>query len=149
MPAPRMLIVLFTCLGSAPSFAVDFPPMGYVKFTETFAAAKLSAAEQTEILEQVKQTGGDESEGPLEDELRVRRVSLGSVDGLVIVGSGAFFCSPTGNCTTWVFRKQGEHWGSLFLGLAPEAQQFGFERKTSHGIRNLVLSLHGSAFETS
>lgn len=146
MPPRRVVIVLYTFLVSA--FAVGIPPMDYLKATETFATAKLSATEREEILQQVKSTGGGDSDGPLEDELRVRRVSLGSVDGLVIRGSH-FFCSPTGNCMTWVFCKRGDHWVSLFLGDAPIAQRFGFERKAIHGVRNLVLSEHGSATETS
>src|SRR5882724_6976050 len=79
---------------------------------ETFPAAKLTAAEQKEIIDQVESTSFDAPDS-WETELRVRRVSLGESDGLVIRGTH-LLCGGTGNCETWVFRNSQGKWLNLF-----------------------------------
>ena len=143
----RVFVALCACLVCTSAFAVVFPPIDYLKATETLSVAKLSAAEVQEILKQVEADVDYRPAGSWQDKLRIRRVRLGSVDGLVLQGLH-FFCGATGNCTTWVFRQERGHWVSSFLGHPPEAQGFGFEQQANHGIRNLVTTQHYSAFKT-
>src|SRR5262249_37615621 len=70
---------------------------------ETFLAAKLDAVERKQIIDQVEKTSFDVPDS-WESELRVRRVSLGEAEGLIVRGT-QLLCGGTGNCETWVFRR--------------------------------------------
>jgi hypothetical protein len=55
-------------------------------------------------------------------------------------------CSPTGNCSLWVLRleKDGYH-----VILSAESEQtFTIQTTRTNGFRDLVLGMHGSAFES-
>jgi hypothetical protein len=118
------------------------PKMDALSDDERSSKIGLTTAEMKEIVVQINAEGGE----PLKkEEMRIRRVSLGMAAGLIVRASGNYFCSPTGNCLTWAFRKDHGRWVAMFTGLAPEAQTFGLEQQTSHGIRNLVLGMHASA----
>jgi hypothetical protein len=137
---------MFLLLGQAMVRAIEFPAMDHLKGTETLQQAELSVSEVKQVLGQVEQTAYDTPES-WQKELRIRRVSLGSVDGLVLQGT-SLLCGATGNCQTWVFRRIGTRWVCLFRGQAPLASGFGFELQARQRIRNLVLSSHVSADET-
>jgi hypothetical protein len=114
---------------------------------ETFQAAKLSSNEANGILKQIEETSFDYPDA-WQSELRVRRLSLGDTDGLVVRGT-RLLCGGTGNCQTWVFRQQSNgRWVSMFHRQAPIISAFGFANHTSRGIRDLVTLAHASA-ETS
>jgi hypothetical protein len=114
---------------------------------ETFKAAKLSSNEANGILKQIEETSFDYPDS-WQSELRVRRLSLGDRDGLVVRGT-RLLCGGTGNCQTWVFRQQANgRWVSMFQRQAPIISAFGFADHTSRGIRDLVTLAHASA-ETS
>jgi hypothetical protein len=136
----------FLLLGPVMVRAIDLPTMNHLKGTETLQQAELSVSEVKQVLGQVKLIAYDTPES-WQEELRVRRVSLGSVDGLVLQGT-SLLCGATGNCQTWVFRRIGTRWVCLFRGQAPVASGFGFEQQAKLGIRNLVLSSHVSSDET-
>jgi hypothetical protein len=141
MPTMRVFVALCAYLVSTSAFAVDFPPMDYLKATETFSVAKLSTAEVQEILKQVE-ADIDYRPETWQDELRIRRVRLGSVDGLVLQGLQAL-CGVTGNCTTWV---SGENWGTGFRYLSAilrVPKDWGLNNRPSTGFgtslqRNMV-----------
>jgi hypothetical protein len=99
------------------------------------------------IFKQVEETSFDYPDS-WQSELRVRRVSLGDTDGLVIQGT-KLLCGGTGNCQTWVFRRSNERWISMFQHQAPIVSAFGFENKTSRGVRNLATLAHVSAETTA
>jgi hypothetical protein len=105
---------------------------------ETFRAVTLTEAEQKQIIDQVEATAFDTPDS-WESELRVRRVSLGESDGLVIRAT-KMLCGGTGNCETWVFRRSQGKWLNLFDREAPVISGFGFEHEASAGIRNLLVS---------
>lgn len=128
------------------AWAVEFPKMDHLKDTETWQQVRLSGFEVNQILKQVEATAYDTPES-WQKELRVRRVSLKSADGLVVQGT-SLLCGGTGNCQTWVFRREGRNWVCLFRDTAPIAGGFGFEQQATKGIPNLVLSTHISADET-
>jgi len=112
---------------------------------ESFLAAKLTAEERKQIIDQVEMTGFDVPDS-WDSELRARRVSLGEADGLVIRGT-QLLCGGTGNCQTWIFRRSQGQWFNLFEQEAPIASGFGFEQETTNGIVNFLVSAKGSAAE--
>jgi hypothetical protein len=114
---------------------------------ETFQAAKISSNEANGILKQIEETSFDYPD-PWRSELRVRRLSLGDTDGLVVRGT-RLLCGGTGNCQTWVFRQHSNgRWVAMFQRQAPIISAFGFAEHRSRGIRDLATLAHASA-ETS
>ena len=78
---------------------------------------------------------------------RIKYVALDS-DGKseVIVQAGdSTSCSPTGNCAFWILRWRGN---SYFPLLRAEAQTFTLQPSHTHGFLDIVLTRHGSAFES-
>jgi hypothetical protein len=133
-------------LGQAAARTLKLPAMDHLKRTEMLQQSELSISEVKQVLAQVEDTAYDIPES-WEKELRVRRVSLASSDGLVLQGT-SLLCGATGNCQTWIFRRIGTRWVCLFSSQAPVADGFGFEQQAGYGIRRLVLSSHMSADET-
>jgi hypothetical protein len=76
-------------------------------------------------------------------ELRVRRISLGKSDGLVVRGT-RLLCGGTGNCETWVFRRAHDKWLNTLDGEAPIASGIGFVRQTAV-INDMVVTANQSA----
>lgn len=134
-------------MGTALAQPIQLPAMQSLKTNETFRAANLSSAEAARIFEQVEETSFDYPDS-WQSELRVRRVSLGDTDGLVIQGT-KLLCGGTGNCQTWVFRRWNGRWISMFQHQAPVVSAFGFTEKASHGVRNLATLAHISAETTA
>ena len=56
-----------------------------------------------------------------------------------------FGCSPTGNCPFWIFIRQNNQYRVLLDG---EAQSFALQKNKTNGFVDVVLSRHGSAFES-
>lgn len=111
--------------------------------TETWSAAKLTPGEQKEIIDQLESTGFDTPES-WQNEVRVRRISLGETEGLLIRGT-KLLCGATGNCETWVFRRFAGKWLNLFDGEAPIVSGFGFSSEATGGIRDFYVSSEISA----
>jgi len=110
---------------------------------ETFRAARLTAAEQEQIIHQVENSSFDVPDS-WETELRVRRISLGQADGLIIRGT-RLLCGGTGNCETWVFRYSLGRWLNMFEHEAPIVSGLGFEQEAKGGIKNLLVRANSSA----
>jgi hypothetical protein len=134
-------------MGTALAQPLQLPAMESLKTSETFQATNLSSAETARIFKQIEETSFDYPDS-WQSELRVRRVSLGDTDGLVIQGT-KLLCGGTGNCQTWVFRRSNERWLSTFQHQAPIVSAFGFANKTSHGVRDLATLAHVSAATTA
>jgi hypothetical protein len=78
---------------------------------------------------------------------RVKPVNL-SDDGIpefVAQASGGKFCSPTGNCTIWVFQLSGNGYKLILKRAA--VQTFAIRSTRTNGFNDLVLGQHGSASE--
>jgi hypothetical protein len=114
---------------------------------ETFVAAKLTAAEQKQIVDQVQSTSFDAPDS-WETELHVRRVSLGESDGVIVRGT-RLLCGGTGNCQTWVFLRSPGKWLNMFEQEAPIVSGFGFEQEASGGIKNFLVSANSSTAKES
>ena len=110
---------------------------------ETFTAARLTAAEQTQIIDQVTSTSFDTPDS-WDTELRVRRISLGQSDGLIVRGT-RLLCGGTGNCETWVFYRSADKWLNLFEQEAPIVSKFRFEQQANESIRDFLVSANTSA----
>ncbi len=114
---------------------------------DTFTAARLSDFEIKQITSETEASAFDTPES-WREELRVRRVHLGDAAGLVVQGS-KFLCGATGNCQTWIFRKKGDQWKSLFTGYEPPiVEGFRLGPTITNGIPDLTVWSNTSA-ETS
>ena len=109
---------------------------------DTFSRAGLTQADQQQILTQVEITSFDAPDSWLA-ELRVARISLGTSAGLVVRGT-QLLCGGTGNCQTWVFRRENSGWLNMFDGQAPVISRAGLVRQNA-GVRDLVTTAHLSA----
>ncbi|HEY6902847.1 MAG TPA: hypothetical protein VI216_00970 [Candidatus Acidoferrales bacterium] len=111
---------------------------------DTFAAARLSAKEVHEITDGVEQSAYDTPDS-WESELRVKRIDLGYVSGIVVQGT-KLLCGGTGNCQTWVFRKAEGKWVSMFGGdQAPMADSFQFGPTSTGGVKDFTITANSSA----
>src|SRR5882672_9709241 len=79
------------------------PAMAHLRNSDTFEAEKLGASEKREIRRELEK-GSFDAPDSWDREVRVRRISLGAVDGLVVQGV-TLLCGATGNCETWVLRR--------------------------------------------
>jgi hypothetical protein len=134
-------VAAFATVAAAHSTNV-LPPVDWVKALddqETFAATTLTGAEQKQVLDQVQATSFDTPDS-WTDELRVRRISLGRTDGLVICGT-RLLCGATGNCETWLFRRANGRWLNMFDGEAPVVTSVGFVKQTKN-VRDVVATAH-------
>ena len=123
-----------------------FPPsadwLPALRDTETLSAVRLTAAEEREVLDQMERTSFDVPDSWAQ-EMRIRRVSLGAVEGLVVRGSSRL-CGGTGNCQTWIFRRVGGRWRDAFASTAPIAASVGIGR-ASASTKDVFLTANTSA----
>ena len=138
--------------GRPASVQTSQPPQAITRFLnlgnqERFLAAKLTVAERKQIIDQVEKTSFDVPNS-WDAELRVRRVSLGESNGLVIRGT-QLLCGGTGNCATWVFRRSQGNWFNLFEQEAPIVSEFGFAQEATSGIMNFLVRVNISAAKES
>jgi len=69
------------------------------------------------------------------------------VDLIAVKGGGTCHCSPTGNCSFWVYRDlRGEYVRVLSSSMV---QQFGFLNLKARGLADVVLWSHGSAMQST
>jgi len=81
-------------------------------------------------------------------ETRIKYVDLdgdGKPEVVAQAGGDGSGCSQTGNCPFWILHRQGESYEIL---LAGEAQTFTIQRTRTKRYLDIVLSRHGSAFES-
>jgi hypothetical protein len=123
-----------------PADVVWIPPL---RQDETLAAARLTAAEQRSIVEQLEATSFDVPD-EWSREVRVRHIELGTVQGLLIRGTDRL-CGGTGNCQTWIFTHAGSsRWLNGFESEAPIAASVGLDSAAAP-IKDLVLTTNRSA----
>jgi hypothetical protein len=81
-------------------------------------------------------------------ETRVKLIDLNG-DGIpevIAQASDNESCSPTGNCTIWVFARSGQGYRLILERNA--IQTFAIRPTRTNGFKDLVLRQHGSAFES-
>jgi hypothetical protein len=144
----RLLLLMtlsFCCV--SPAHADNLPPLQKLQRlhdAESFQQSKLAATAVQQMLQQIKATAFDTPKS-WQKELRVRRISLQSAEGLIVQGRD-LLCGATGNCQTWVFRKDRRNWVSLFPDQVPLASGFGFTNSTNR-IPDFLVAAHVSADE--
>lgn len=133
------LSALFCCSGFALS------QMQTLTAKDTWAAAKLSAREIQQITAAVEDSAFDTPDS-WQDELRVRRVSLGATESGIIAQGTKLLCGGTGNCQVFVLDKINGKWVSLFgTEQAPIAESFQLGPEVTHGIKDLTIIANSSA----
>jgi hypothetical protein len=135
-------VVSAVLLAQPTNLPADIDWLTQAQSQDTFSKAGLTQADQQQILKQVEITSFDVPNSWL-SELRVARISLGTSAGLVVRGS-QLLCGGTGNCQTWVFRRENSSWLNMFDGEAPVVSRAGLVRQNA-GVRDLVTTAHLSA----
>jgi len=78
--------------------------------------------------------------------LRFVKLASNGRTQVIVQGVGECQCSPTGNCSFWIYEKSANGYRPL---LATDmVQVFSVENTRSHGYRDIVTGAHGSAFDT-
>lgn len=76
---------------------------------------------------------------------RVKLIDLNR-DGIPeVVAQSTADCTATGNCSFWVFQKVQKKYKLLLQGYG---QTFTIQKTRTHRFRDIVVSMHGSAFES-
>lgn len=133
-----IILAGFLCFGaSTPAQMQSLGPK------DTWAAAKLSVQEAQQIIAGAEAAAFDTPDS-WEKELRIRRVDLGGSPGIIALGTH-LLCGGTGNCEIFVFRKAEGKWVSLFKSDAPIAEGFQLGPSSTHGIKDLTVSMNSSA----
>jgi hypothetical protein len=114
---------------------------------DTFAAAQVSKADQSEIADLLEKNSVDWDRGRM-SQLRARRVALtpDKSDGLALQSSASVDCGATGNCFFLIVQKQERGWRIVLRESAVEG--FFITKQTHHGLYDIKLSTNDSA-ETS
>ena len=78
---------------------------------------------------------------------RIKYVVLSGNDNpeVVVQAGDNTSCSPTGNCAFWILRRRGNSYSSM---LQAEAQTFTIQPSRTNGFYDIVLTRHGSAFDS-
>jgi hypothetical protein len=140
MSRQRMLCQALAVVALAFPLRVDWLPTP--GNGDTLAAAGLTGPEERDVLTRLKATSFDVPDSWLA-EVRVRRVSLGAKDGLLVRGTDRL-CGATGNCQTWIFRRVDGRWFDAFESEAPIVSAVGLA-KTSAPFRDLIVKANRSA----
>lgn len=119
------------------------PALTRLEGSDTVAVAKLTPPEQARIFAEVGRVSFD-TPASWPRELRIRRVPLGAVQGLVAQGTD-LLCGGTGNCQTVVLRRANGTWKTMFRDQAPIGNGFGFLQQGPRGIPDFVIRTHLSA----
>ena len=149
--SPRLWTLVTLCLlASGAPFAQSVGGLPAVDWfardrsERTFAAAGLAPAEQQQIRRQVAATSFDVPDS-WAGELRVQRIALGQTAGLIVRGT-RLLCGGTGNCQTWIFRRENRAWRSVIAGDAPIVSGLGLIQQNT-AARDLVTTSNLSADE--
>jgi hypothetical protein len=115
------------------------------KETLTVAAKGTHIAVPGSILKDVKANPDDCLNPAPKETTKVDAYQLSKRDLVLIAvwGKSSCFCSPTGNCSFWLYRSRD---GKNELLLQTDmVSEFGFLRSTTKGVPDLVLWSHDSA----
>lgn len=123
----------------------------YSQLNHSLADMSLSARERAQIRGAIEH----ERDYPGNQREEMRKMILGSRAGaikptrgsgqLILVRGAEQFCGATGNCSFWLFIRQG---GNDRLILSGEGQGLFEGKRFHHGLPDLVVTLHDSAFRT-
>ena len=110
--------------------------------------AKEKAAIQKAIEAQIKPELDPQSENQLASialNAAVKTVHLSDTDTHEIVADLPAWCSPTGNCDFWFFRRTPQGYKLLVDSVG---QSFTIEKTRTNGFRDLLVQMQGSATDS-
>ena len=106
-------------------------------------ASKPLPTELVAIIRASLRSSNATDDATIQKEVRTGKVRLNRRDGHGLVAQG--FCSPTGNCAFWVFEEKNGSYRTL-LEAHKSVQTFEFSTHETQGYRDLMTSMHGSAW---
>ncbi|HKS83079.1 MAG TPA: hypothetical protein VJR23_16365 [Candidatus Acidoferrales bacterium] len=92
---------------------------------------------------------GIHSEGQLAKAALDTRVKMIDVNGdgtPEVIAQGMKGCGVVGNCSLWVFRKVGNHYGLILSGYG---QTFTIQTESTKGFKDIVVASHSSATDSA
>jgi hypothetical protein len=108
--------------------------------THTLADAPLTSKEREQMRRSMN--GSDQPEPDTDFLVGSIALATDGGDETVVRGTKGF-CSPTGNCSMWIFTRKG---GQLQLALATIGQLLIVQDSVRRGFHNIAIGMHGSAF---
>jgi hypothetical protein len=145
-PLSLSIALLMAFMSGALGGPLDTAPLPLPGDRDTRAAVGLARSEFEEIVAEVEKTSFDVSDN-WEAELRLRPIPMGKSEGLIVRGS-TLLCGATGNCQTWLMRRENGRWMSLFVtggATPPIITGFGFGDHISHELPDVIVAAHISA----
>jgi hypothetical protein len=143
----RILFLAFLVPLAAAAAPIDFKPFPLPSAGDTFVESGLRAAARKEIFENVALTAYDKPES-WDAELRVIRQAVGPWHVAIVRGT-SLLCGATGNCQTWVFRLDRNHWVNVIAaGQAPIIDGLSLTRAGRNRPWRLVTRARTSAQES-
>jgi len=76
---------------------------------------------------------------------RIKMIDLNHDGTPEVVAQGMAGCSPTGNCSFWVFEKTSRGYKLLLNGFG---QTFTVQKASTNGFRDIVVAMQGSATDS-
>lgn len=126
-----------------------------VAVAQSLRNAKMSEPDRVAIAKAIEaQTRPDMSDLEIKSEkqlaeaaldTRIKMIDLNHDGTPEVVAQGMAGCSPTGNCSFWVFEKTPRGYKLLLNGFG---QTFTVEKASTNGFRDIVVSTHDSAFDS-
>ena len=117
--------------------------------------AKIAASERATLASAIKDQIGppDPHDPEMASEVQVEQAVLNASIKMIslsqdakeppaVVAQVQHFCSPTGNCSLWFFRRTSHGYRLL---LDATGQSFTVQKTAANGLRDLVVDMHSSA----
>lgn len=120
--------------------------------TESLAKANIPQSDKNEIAAAIAarlrlddDTSSDRQLYNAALDTRVKFIDLNHDGVPEVVAQPLADCSPTGNCSIWVFQKQNHGYRMLLNGFG---QTFTIQKSRTNGYDDVVLAAHSSAFDS-
>lgn len=118
-----------------------------LNWNQTIAKSELTKREKTELITAIRAQIGEDRPAAHLDQTQIELIHLNDSKRHEVIAqaTGEDLCSPTGNCSLWVFKHGRKGYQVVLDGIA---QTFTIQPTITHGWHDIVLGMHGSAFET-
>lgn len=129
-----------------------------LNWKQSISRSHLSPSLRADLIETiVEQMREDQSSNEPLTEARARsvaaetRIELADLTGhgrneVIAQAGDEDSCSPTGNCPFWILRHERDGYHAILH--ADSAQTFTIQPNRTHGHNDIVVGMHGSAFES-
>ncbi len=153
-----VFLIVFTSVAqvSDPAeFHWDWHKWQELSWKQSISRRDLPGAQKSKLIDtivpQIREWREDVPDKKLRDIAAETRIAFVNLSGhgrneVIAQGGGEkFSCSPTGNCPFWVLRRERD--GYHIILSASSKQTFTIQPTKTNGLHDLVLGMHGSAFE--